>query len=225
MLEISKFENLTAYLEVLEKVEKFEKKAEFNRFLLILSVAGFVAIIGGWISYIFNRFLGVDPTFFIFNLTDNPDLSPSEEPILFLSVWIVYLIPLVSVVILSTGSTGIMNWNKSYRFISVFVIFLFFFAHVLILLAGLKNARMIPFIWGLTVGIGFLISSLILKRETSDKIVTTGLVVIGSLSIILGLTLSFFAPEEIGQLLYGLILGIGLSVCGIFGYYRYGRVS
>jgi hypothetical protein len=210
---------------VLEKIEKFEKKTEFNRFLLILNVAGFVTIIGGLISYVVNRFLGVDPTFFIFNMTNDPDLSPSKEPVLFLSIWIIYLIPIVSVIILSAGSTGILSWNKSYRSMSILLAALFFLVHILILLVGMENARLIPLIWGITVGAGFLLSRNILIKQTSDRIVRLGLVFFGSYTILVGIIASFLIPADIGQLFFGFIVGITLSLCGLIGYYGYGRVN
>lgn len=210
---------------MLEKIEKFEKRTEFNRFLLILNVAGFVTIIGGLISYVVNRFLGVDPTFFIFNMTNDPDLSPSKEPVLFLSIWIIYLIPIISVIILSAGSTGILSWNKSYRSMSIILAALFFLVHILILIVGMENARLIPLIWGTTVGAGFLLSRNILIKQTSDRIVGLGLVFFGSFTILVGLIASFLIPVDIAQLFFGFIVGLTLSLCGLIGYYGYGRVN
>ena len=193
--------------------------------MLVLNVAGFVTIIGGLISYTVNRFLGVDPTFFIFNMTNDPDLSPMNEPELFFSIWIVYLIPIVSVMILSAGSTGILSWNKSYRPMSILLAFLFFIVHILILIAGVQNARLIPLIWGTTVGAGFLLSRYILSKQTSDKIVRIGLLLFGLYTILLGMIASFIIPAEIAQLFFGFVLGITLSLCGLIGYYGYGRVN
>ena len=193
--------------------------------MLVLNVAGFVTIIGGLISYTVNRFLGVDPTFFIFNMTNDPDLSPMNEPELFFSIWIVYLIPIISVMILSAGSTGILSWNKSYRPMSILLAFLFFIVHILILIAGVQNARLIPLIWGTTVGAGFLLSRYILSKQTSDKIVRIGLLLFGLYTMLLGMIASFIIPAEIAQLFFGFVLGITLSLCGLIGYYGYGRVN
>jgi len=38
---------LKPHLEILEKVETFEKKRELNRLLLFFAIAGFISIIGG----------------------------------------------------------------------------------------------------------------------------------------------------------------------------------
>ena len=158
-------------------------------------------------------------------MTNDPDLSPMKEPELFFSIWIVYLIPIVSVIILSAGSTGILSWNKSYRPMSILLAFLFFIVHILILIAGVQNARLIPLIWGTTVGAGFLLSRSILSKQTSDKIVRIGLLLFGIYTILIGIIASCIIPAEIAQLFFGFVLGITLSLCGLIGYYGYGRVN
>ena len=221
---MSSIEKLQPHIDILERVEKYQRKAEFNRFLLILTIAGFVAIIGGWISYVFNRFVGVDPTFFIFGATGDPSLAPDKEPILFLSVWLVYLVPILSAMTFSTGSTGIINWNKAYKRIGILAFFLFLLAHIIIVLMGVTNSKLIPIVWGTLVCVGFLVSSRLLFLETNNSKVRTGLIVIGVITLILGLIIAIIVSVELAQLLFCSILGVILSFSGIISYYTVGRL-
>lgn len=220
---VSSLEKLQRHLDILEKVEKYERKSEFNRFLLILCVSGFVTFIGGWVAYIFNRFFGIDPTFFLFNLTNNPSLTPTKEPILFITVWLIYLIPIVSVVIFSTGTTGIVNWNKAYRGIALMAVFLFFVVHLMILIIGLPNSKYIPAIWGVVVGIGFIAARWPLKSVTENTNLLNGLVILGLIALILGVMVSLLIPTELAQLVFGSALGLALTCVGLIGYIFVGR--
>jgi hypothetical protein len=216
---MSPIDELKPHLDILEKVEQYQHKAEFNRFLLVLTIAGFIAIIGGWISYIFNRFLNVDPTFFIFGVTGNPNLSPMKEPILFISVWLLYLIPILSAISFSTGTTGIVNWNKAYKQVGILAILLFLVAHIIIVFLGMKNSQYIPLVWGLLVCIGFILSSWFMYEETDNSKLRGGLVIFGIIALFLGVLVSFTMPNEVAQLVFGLVLGTILSFSGIISYF------
>ncbi len=218
-------DEIRPHIDFLEKVEQYQHKAEFNRFLLVLSIAGFIAIIGGWISYVFNRFIGVDPTFFIFGVTGDTDLSPMNEPVLFISVWLMYLIPILSALSFSTGTTGILNWNKAYRRVGILALILFLAAHLIIVLLGTKNSQFIPLVWGLLVCIGFIISSQLMYEETNIPKLQGGLVLFGFIALFLGLIVSFTVPTEVAQLVFGFVLGSILSFSGIISYFTLGQLS
>ncbi|MHA2138018.1 MAG: hypothetical protein ACW98G_09085 [Candidatus Hodarchaeales archaeon] len=222
---MSSIEKLKSHIDILEKVEKYQHKAEFNRFLLILSISGFIAIIGGWISYIFNRFMGVDPAFFIFGVTGDPSLAPTQEPVMFLSVWMLYLVPIVSAISFSTGSTGIINWNKAYKRIGILALSLFILAHIMIVLLGVNNSEFITIIWGLLACVGFVISSKLLFVETGNPKVRSGLIILGAISLFLAIIIVIVVPIELAQLLFGSILGIILSFSGIISYFTIGRLA
>jgi hypothetical protein len=220
---VSSLENLQLHLDMLEKVVKFEKKSEFKRFLLILCVGGFVSTVGGFIAFVFNRFLGVDPTFFMFNMTDNPDLAPTNEPALFLAVWLLYLIPIMSIIVFSTGSTGIINWNRSYRIIASMAIILFFLVHITILVLGVSNAEFIPLIWGIAVCIGFVAARWPLSDVTENSNLLNGLAIFGVLALVLGAVAALWLPVRIAQLVYAGGLGIIMSGTGLISYILIGR--
>ncbi len=217
-------EELRPHIEILEKVQKFERKAEYNRFLLILTISGFIVIIGGWISYVINRFLSTDPTFFMFGMTGNPDLSPINEPILFSTIWLLYAIPILSVITLTTGSSGILSWNKAYRKIGIIAIGSFFVVQAVILILGVKNMNAIPLIWGTISSAGFLLSGHILYQETNLKRTKTALNLFGVMSFFLGILSFTFIPNEVGMLFLTIFLGVTLSLSGFLVYLKTGKL-
>lgn len=217
-------EELKPHLEILEKVQRFERKAEYNRFLLILTISGFIVIIGGWISYVIHRFLDTDPTFFMFGMTGNPDLSPLIEPILFSTVWLLYGIPILSIIILTTGSSGILSWNKAYRKIGALAVSLFFAIQVIILLLGTQNMNAIPLIWGTTSSVGFLISGRILLQETKLKNTVTPLNLFSVMSLLLGILSFILIPIEVAMLFFSIFLGLTLSLSGFLVYLKSGKL-
>ncbi|MHA1971360.1 MAG: hypothetical protein ACTSW1_00120 [Candidatus Hodarchaeales archaeon] len=221
---MSLLEELKPHLEILEKIEKFEQKAEYNRFLLVLVISGFIVIIGGWISYIMNRFLGTDPTFFMFGLTGKTELSPLNEPILFSTVWLLYAIPILSTIALTTGSSSIVSWNKAYRKIGVIAISLFAIVQIIIIVLGIEFMKFIPGVWGIFVSLGFFLSSHIIFQET--KIATTKKLLnfFGLMALFLGAMTSLFFPKELAMLFFGAFLGLTLSTSGFVIYLISGRM-
>jgi hypothetical protein len=225
VINLSALKDLQPHLDILKKVVSFEQKSEFNKFYLLLSVSGFVAIVGGWISFVFHRFMDIDPTFFIFGLTGNPDLAPTEEPILFISVWLLYAVPILSVAVFSTGASGIINWNRAYRSIGALAISLFFIAHIFIILIGSENSQLIPSIWGLVMFIGFTIAGRMFYQKIGNRRVFSGLLSLGIGTLVLGVLCSSFLPLEYAQLVFGAMLGTFLFLSGIISYFTYGRLS
>jgi hypothetical protein len=217
-------EELKPHLKILEKVQKFERKAEYNRFLLILTISGFVVIIGGWVSYIFHRFLGTDPTFFMFGMTGNPDLSPIHEPILFSTIWLLYAIPILSIISLTTGSSGILSWNKAYRKIGIIAVGLFFVVQVIILILGVQYMNVIPLIWGTVSSAGFLLSGRIMYQETKMRSTKTSLNLLGVMSLFLGILSFSFIPNEVAMLFLTIFLGVTLSLSGFLVYLKTGKL-
>ena len=156
-------------------------------------------------------------------MTNNPDLTPTNEPALFITVWLLYLIPIISIIVFSTGSTGIINWNKSYRFIALMAIILFLLVHVTILILGVSNAKFIPLIWGIAVCIGFVASRYPLSNVTGNSNLLNGLTIFGIIALILGVVASLFLPVRIAQLIYAGGLGIIMSCTGLISYIMIGR--
>ena len=216
---------LIPHLEILEKVQKFERKAEFNRFLLILTISGFIVFIGGWVSYIFHRFLATDPTFFMFGMTGYPDLSPINEPILFATTWLLYAIPILSIITLTTGSSGMLSWNRAYRKIGIIALSLFFVVQVIILILGTQNMDAIPLIWGTISSLGFFYSGRILYRETKVKRTVRSLDLFGAMAFFLGILSFVLVPSELAMLFLSIFLGVTLSLSGFLLYKKAGKLK
>jgi hypothetical protein len=195
VIKMDLYSDLQPTLEILDKIVAFEEKMEINRLLLFVSLAGFVAIVGGWIEYVCYHFLSVDSTFFILGLA-----STRAEPILFLGLWLIYIIPLMGVVIFTAGiSPGFINWNRAYRKIGILTIVLFVITHLLVVILGVLDApdsQLIPLIWGTTTCAGFLIASQILFLELKSKKLRLGLISFGLFALILSAVSSFIFTER-----------------------------
>jgi hypothetical protein len=216
---------LKPHLEILEKVEQFEEKREFNRFLLVFTFAGFISIIGGLIEYAFYRLFEISSTFFIFGLTGQSELAPTSEPILFFSIWLIYLIPISGIIIFTLGSPGFINWNKSYRIIGAATIVLFLITHLIIVILGITNSKLIPGVWGTLICIGFLFASKILSNEFSNRPIQLGLIVFGLFAFGLGLVSVLLLPEELSMLFFCYVFGLLLTISGMLTYFNVGRAN
>ncbi|MHA2225922.1 MAG: hypothetical protein ACXAC8_11995 [Candidatus Hodarchaeales archaeon] len=218
--ELDLLSDLQPTLEILDKIVAFEEKIEYNRLLIFTSVVGFIAIIGGWIEYVCYRFLSLDSTFLIFEF-------PPREPILVLGLWLIYLLPLIGVLIFTTGiSPGFISWNKAYRSIGAIAIGLFIVTHITILLVGIPNQQFIPLIWGTTIGIGFLFAGRILFLETKSKEIRLGLYFFGLISLILGSVSSLIIYpifHELAMFLFCNIFGLLLIMISMITYWNAGR--
>ncbi len=203
-------------LEILDRVVIFEKKVEFHRFLIVLTFAGYISIMGGFIEYICYRILGVDATFFILQATNIPELSISSEPILFISIWLFYLLPFVSLGIYIINTHSIILWNRAYRSIAMLISILFLITHLCILLIGIDNQIWIPSIWGIVVGSGFILAGHIFYSETNINLIRLSMFIYGSFSILLGLSASIILPLEISMFMFCLIFGLILILLSIF---------
>ena len=60
--------DLKPFLDILARVEKFEKETNYNKFWPILFFGGLITIIGGWIEYILHHLLDINVTFLFFNI-------------------------------------------------------------------------------------------------------------------------------------------------------------
>ena len=216
---------LKPHLEILEKVEQFEKKRELNRLLLFFAIAGFISIIGGWIEYVFYRLFDISSTFFIFGMTGQAELTPTAEPILFFSIWLIYLIPISGIIIFTLGTPGFINWNKSYRIIGATAIVLFIVAHITILFFGTSNSKLISGVWGTAICVGLLFTSQILAKEIDNKSIRLGLIAFSLIVFALGLITVIMIPEEESMLFFGSVFGILLTISGMTTYIKVGKAN
>ncbi|MHA2331457.1 MAG: hypothetical protein ACXAEU_05475 [Candidatus Hodarchaeales archaeon] len=212
---MDKLSDLRPHLEILEKVEQFEKKSETDRFLLILMFVGFITVFAGFIELIFYQFLGTDVTFFLFGATGEPTLSPAAEPFLFLSAWLIHLLPFLAIITFTTGSTGLFNWNKSYRIIGVIIIAIFIITEVVVLILGPTNSNFIPFVWGVAFCLGSMTAGIILPKQADLTGLRAGLLIMGVFSLLLGLLSSLIFTSDLAELalfFFGTTLGMLLTL-------------
>jgi hypothetical protein len=190
-------------LKFLLKIKDYESKNELSRFLLIASFGGILSIIAGFMELIFYKFFNTDVIFFQFNLLNNP------EPILLLAVWIVTIFPLLIIIIFTSGTSGIINWNKTYRIIGYIAIILFSLSEMTILLIGEEQLQIIPLIWGIYIFIGFLLAGLLMNRLENQSFVAKLLYLLGVMIL---------ANSFVSYIILDLKLAMFymLSSCGIF---------
>ncbi|MFW9992345.1 MAG: hypothetical protein ACFFD4_09885 [Candidatus Odinarchaeota archaeon] len=203
---------LRPHLEMLEKVEQFEKKSEIDRFLLILALVGFIVTISGFNELVSYLFLGTDITFFMFGVTSNPQLSPESELALFLGAWLIHFLPFLVIAFFTTGSSGIINWNRAYRIIGAVIVILFFVTVGVVLILGQDNAEFIPLAWGVAFFLGFLSASVILPKQAQLKVLRGGFLVLGVVSLLLGMIASFFIETDLRMFFFGASLGTLLTL-------------
>ncbi|MFX1506865.1 MAG: hypothetical protein ACFFDC_12245 [Promethearchaeota archaeon] len=215
--------DLEPTLEILDKIVAFEEKMEINRMLLFIALAGFITIIGGWIEYVCYHFLSIDSTFFILGL------APNSDPILLLGLWLIYLLPLLGVIIFTTGlSPGFINWNKAYRKVGLIIIGLFALTHILVVIFGSINPQLIPTIWGITICIGFLLTSRILYLDTRNEQLQAGLSLFGISALVLGILSSLViypGTPELAMFLYCTAFGLLLIGVSMLTYWNVGRLA
>ena len=190
-------------MEFLQKIKNYENRNELHRYLLITSFGGIITLIGGFVEYIFYKFFSTDAVFFQFTLTNSPD------PILLLSIWILNIFPLIIIFVFTKGTSGVINWNHTYKLIGYIAILFFIFSEFTIFVLGKTQLRIIPLIWGFYIFFGFIIAGFLMKRLEKEIFVEKLLFTLGILSLLN----SFFSYLFLDQILAMFYM---LSSFGIF---------
>ena len=186
-------------LKILSKIEVYENKNELSRFLLITSFGGLLCIIAGILELVFYKFYQTDVVYFQYKFLNN------SEPVLLLAVWILTIFPIAIIIVFTAGTSGIVNWNKTYRIIGPIAIVLYFSCEVLIVLLGEDEIKVIPLLWGIFIFIGFILASyLMLRLEHQSKL--------SKILILLGILVSFvtylFIDSELAM--FSMLTGFGV---------------
>ncbi len=69
MLKSDLLVELKPILNILARIDKFEKKTNYNRIWQISFFVGLITIIGGWIEYLLHSILNINVSFLFFNIT------------------------------------------------------------------------------------------------------------------------------------------------------------
>lgn len=191
-------------LEFLSKIERYENRNEMSRFLLISSFGGILCLIAGILELVFYKFYKMDVVFFQYNLLNNP------EPVLLFGVWVLTIFPLLIIVIFTWGTSGIINWNKTYRIIGKIAILLFLFSELTILILGEDNSNYIPIVWGMYIFIGFMIASYLMLKFEDQGNLSKYLFILGFIVLIWSLITYVFIDPEIAM--FALLTGFGIAM-------------
>lgn len=194
--ELNITSDFSAQIAVLERIERYEKKAEYNRFLLIVSFGGLISLLAGGVEYITYRFYEFDVVFLLFGFLNNDWLDPVQEPVLFIFLWLSVITPVVIVLVFSQGKVGLFSWNRSYRLISLLAVALFLLSNVFVLLLGPSKQELLPLVWGPTIGLGLAIAGHILSHHESQPHIRLELYIIGFLVLLNSFGAVMFLPLE-----------------------------
>lgn len=218
-------ESIQPQLEILNKIEFYEERLEFNRFLLISAFSGLIAIFVGWMEYIFNRFVGIDISLFQFGFTTKGSLSPANEPILFFSIWFILFIVIVSIIVFSSGLSSFISWNRSYRIIGIYAIITYLICEGIIAILGLQFEKVIPLVWGIAISSGFVFTAEILYRKEKQYQLRVGMLSIGIMSFVLSIIAYFLIEPKLAMFFFLISLGIVLILSSAILYYLIGRIK
>ncbi len=207
--------------EIITKIEEFEIKKELNKFFLIMFIAGYIGIISSFIEYYFHSIFNLDVTFYIFqDIGSNTDLSITHDPILFIIVWSIHLLPLMAIFFYTSEKTGVIDFTKSYRKIAVVAVILFVSAELSVYFFTKNNYRLIPVIWGLIISIGLIYTGIVFYHDFNIKLIALTMFISSLLTIIEMLAVYFLIKDNfIGPTIITFSIGLMLVLMSLIVYY------
>ena len=189
-------------LKFLSKIEVYENKNELSRFLLITSFGGLLCIISGILELVFYKFYQTDVVYFQYKFLN------SSEPILLLAIWVLTIFPILIIIVFTAGTSGIVNWNKTYRIIGPIAIVLFFSCEALIVLLGEDQIKVIPLLWGLFIFIGFILASYLMKRFEQQTKLSIILIALSIFVLIDSIVTYLFIESDLAM--FSMLTGFGV---------------
>ena len=201
-------------IKFLLKIKEYETKNEFNRFLLLTSFGVILSIIEGFIELVFYKFYTKDVFFFEFIFFQ------SSDPGLLGAIWIITIFPLLVIILFTTGTTGIINWNKTYKNIGYIAIILFILSELSILFMGQEQMELIPIIWGFYIFVGFIVAGTLMYKYEKQLFLARLLIFYGIVSLA-NAFFSYIFIEKILAMFYmldsfGMLLVITTGILYIF---------
>ena len=192
--------------ELLSKIESYENKNELYRFLLILSFGGLLSILAGFLELVFYEFFDTDVLFFQYNF------SNSSKPVFLYAVWIITIIPVLIILIFTTGTSGFINWNKTYRFIGLVAIICYFSADAVILILGKSKTDLIPLIWGIFLFLGFLSAAFLIYNLEKQSKVAIILILFGIIILTISMIVFLFVEDKLAMFYMLTSFGVLMTV-------------
>lgn len=207
--------------EIISKIEEYEIKKELNKFFLIMFIAGYIGIISSFIEYFFHSIYNLDVTFYIFqDIGSNSKLSFSSEPLLFIIVWSIHLLPLMAIFFYTSEKTGVIDFTKSYRKIAIVAVNLFILAELSVYFLTKNNYRYIPVIWGVIISVGLIYTGIVFYYDFNIKLIALTMFISSSLTIIEALAVFIIIKDNfIGPTIITFSIGLMLVLMSIIVYY------
>ena len=199
-------------LEILKKIQEFDTTKEVNKFLLFMFVAGYIAIISSLIEYFFYSYEAIDLTFYIFqDLPSNSNLSVTNQPLLFIIIWSIHLLPFMAIFLFTTENSGLIDFSIAYKKIGFLILILFIGAEFGVFFLGKNNYSLIQVIWGFGVTIGLIMTGIIFYKDFKFKTVLVIMIILSLLTVI-EITIVYTFFDNLGPTI--ITFSIGMQLMG-----------
>lgn len=209
--------NLEQTLQILERVQNFESRYELKRFLLIMALVGFVAILAGWIELVTHKHLDTDPAFILAGLKP----TPQDEPELFIATWLVHLAPIVLVGVYTTQSGhSLLDWSPELRKIGILWLVLVATAELGVATVGYEWNDLIPTIWTLAIFLALLGTYWMIPEIEDLPSLRKPILLIAMLCVITGVIATLLLQRAQAMFFFATIMGLGILVIAAVYYYK-----
>lgn len=202
--------NIEIFLKIVKRMEHNEIKRELQRLFLVLSFAGILGIMISILEYIFYKNYGEDIIFFILFLSENPNVYRTD---LFLAIGIssIYLSTFVVMIIFSLGKSGLIDWNRIYRYLTGALFLIFLSGTIAVILFGRAGGpKLIIIIWGSMISSALIISIYVFKKKLGVPVLINALTIFLIFSLLVPVLLIVFVDDFINIVLYFFLIGIFL---------------
>ncbi len=208
--------DLQKTLQVLERVHDFENRYEIRRFLIVMALCGFIAILAGWIELVSHNSLNTDPAWILFGRKP----SPNEFPELFIATWLVHLSPIVLVAVYTSQSFALLDWSPILRKIGLLWLSLVALGLIAVTTIGYQKEDLIPVIWTLIIVTAFLGTYRWVPEIEGLPNIRNSILFLGLYSFAIGLFTIFAINPQNAMFYFATIIGLGMVVTATVYYIR-----
>lgn len=207
--------------EIIKKIHDFEINKEINKFFLILFIAGYIGILSSFIEYFFHYFYELDVTFYIFqDIGSHSILSISSQPLLFIIIWSLHVLPLFGIILYNSEKTGLIDFTRVYKKIFILAVFLFIVAELGVLFFSNDNLKVIPIIWGFAIAIGLSITGYLFYRNFSIRLIAYTMYLCSILIVVEVFAVVLFVNDNYsGPTIITFSIGMMLIIVSILTYF------
>lgn len=203
-------------LEILQRVQDFESRYELRRFLLIMALCGFIAILAGWIELVSHKHLATDPAFILFGL----EPSPQEQPDLFVATWLIHLAPIVLVIVYTSQSPALLDWSHILRKIGILWLGLATLAEIGVATIGFRENSLIPAIWTIAIVVALLGTYWMIPEIEGFPSLREPILIILILCVATGALATFLLNTDYAMFFFATIMGLGMVIVAAIYYFK-----